>query len=445
MKYLKRGVHLPEKKERSLLTTNIVRSSTPRFIAISLLEKGNISAVSCVFEGDRVLVGTKIADGVDFKAVPIHSSVSGFISKVMPEQIQIESDERDSLDPVIQPQLFVSENPDELIEIVRQAGLVDMGSCSIPLHMKLEEAKMAHIHTLVINGCESEPYLTADHVLMLNHGLEILKGTESLRIACGARQAVIAIERNKLEAVEILKTKNYSLRLNQIEICSFPVKYPQGTERALCETLLERPFRKGESALKAGILVLNVATAFAAYEAIYVGKPLIERVVTVTGECIAEAKNIWARIGTPLSYLIHQCRGLLRDSVRLVLGGPMTGEAINSLDFPVTKNTTGIVALPVESNDVEKEAPCIRCGLCVDRCVASLQPEILVKAIRKENFNLAKEYKLEECIECGVCAYICPSKIPLLEMIQNGKRAFLKKTEPAPIPEYHDVELATHS
>ena len=433
MRTLKKGIRLPDFKYRSLSSTHIHLPQASRFITILLNQHGNGSVKPCVQKGDQVFVGTKVAEGEDWASAPIHSSVSGRISEITQDSVIIESDEADRLDSSIQVRSEISTDHGQLIEIIRQAGIVDLGGSAFPTHVRLAEARSKNVEILVLNGCESEPFLTADHVLMLNHPVEILKGAELLRIASSAKRAVIVIEQNKLEVVEILNSKNYNLKIETLSTLTVPVRYPQGSERALVEAVTNRKLPWNQSALEVGVLTQNVATAFAVYEAVYLKKPLYERVITVTGDCIVEPKNLWARIGTRAVDLIRSSKGLMREPNRIIFGGPMTGEAIEHLEVPVTKKVQGILALPPDLT-VSEEEPCIRCGLCVDVCPESLVPEALIRAARAGDQELAEDYDIDSCTECGSCAYICPSKIPMVAIIRNGKQPPSLKENVRPEP-----------
>ena len=435
MKTFKQGIRLPDFKYRSLSSTHIHLPQPARFITILLNQHAETLLKPCVRPGNLVFVGTKIAEGENWVSAPIHSSVSGRVSEITRHSIVIESDEADRLDPSIQMRGEIPSDPDQLIEIVRQSGIVDLGGRGFPTHVHLAEARKKGIETLVLNGCESEPFLVADHVLMLNHPVEVIKGAELLRVASGAKRAVIVIEQNKLEAVEILNSKNYNLKIETVSTITVSTRYPQGSERTLFKTVTGRELNWNQSALAAGVLIENVATAFAVYEAVYLKKSLYERVITVAGDCVVEPKNLWARIGTRAIDLIRSCKGLMREPARVVFGGPMTGEAVPDLEIPVTKKVQGILALPPELVAVYEEEPCIRCGLCVEVCPESLMAETLIRAVKIGDQELAKEYDIDSCTECGCCAYICPSKIPMVDMIRKGKQVSLKES-PRPQPAY---------
>lgn len=421
MKPLKRGLVLPDHKYRSLSSPKIYPTRTPHSVKILLNQHEGEILSPCVKEGESVCIGTKIAEGNNWASPPIHSSVSGHVIKIDEAAITIVSDDRDQMLPEIRPRHHIPEDPKELIEIIREAGIVDLGGSPARIHLRLSEAMEKGIETFLINGCESEPFLATDHLLMLTHPVEVLKGAELLRIASGAKEAVIAIEQNKLEVIELLNSKNYSFKFDRVRTQALPVRYPQGSEHALVETFTGCRLRAGESSLRAGVLVANVATAFAVYEAVYLGKPLYERVVTVTGPAILEPKNLWARIGSSAEELIRLCKGFMRDPHRIVFGGPMTGRAIQNLEEPITKSIQGILALTHDVMNLGEEVPCIRCGLCVDVCPEYLLPETIVRALRHGDQNLAQEFEMDHCTECGLCAYICPSKIPLVAVIREGK------------------------
>lgn len=421
MKPFKKGLKLPDFKYGSLSTAKIQTLPPPRFVEFMLNQHAGVVLKPSLQEGDEVLVGTKIADHSNENSVPLHSSASGRVSKITTDSILIESDEADRIDPSIHPRAEVPQKPEELIQLIRQAGVVDLGGSAVPTHVRLLEARKQNVHTLIINGCESEPFLTSDHVLMLNHPVEILRGTELLRIASGANRAIIVTERNKLEVIEILNSKNYNLKLNTIKTAHFSSRYPQGSERVLAESILGKSLKHAQSVLQAGVLVENVATVFAVYEAVYLNKPLYERVITIAGPCVFEPKNVWARIGTKASDLIRSAKGFLRQPRQVLFGGPMTGEAIGDLERPITKKVQGILSLSPELIASGQEQACTRCAKCVDVCPESLIPETLMRAVRKEKYELAFEYDIQSCTECGLCSYVCPSNIPLVSLIQFGK------------------------
>jgi len=421
MKPFKRGLKLPDFKYASLSSLKIHRLPPPRFVTVRLDQHPGAVLRPCVREGELVGVGTQIAHGTEPISVPLHSSASGRVHEIGHGFIRIESDEADSRDSSIRPNDVPASDTERFVELLRQAGIVDLARNPSPLHWQLLQARARGIHTVIVNGCESEPFLTCDHLLMLNHPVEILKGTEMLRNASGARQAIIAVEANKLEVVELLNSKNYALKIKMVKAQTLPTRYPQGAPRTLARTITGLWAGSDEDLIRIGVLVVNVATAFSVYEAAALGKPLYERVVTVSGPCVLEPKNLWVRIGTPVGDLIRAAKGFMRPPERIILGGPLTGDAIESLEEPVVKKTQAVLALPPELTHSGREEPCIRCGWCLQVCPESLFPETIVRAVRKENLELAGQYEIERCTECGCCAYICPSKIPIVSIIQKAK------------------------
>ncbi|OGW77563.1 MAG: hypothetical protein A3J52_02235 [Omnitrophica bacterium RIFCSPHIGHO2_02_FULL_49_9] len=422
-----RGIRLPSHKDRTLYSLQIGCPPPPPIVKISLPKQMLSSLSPCVHVGDSVCVGTKVVESFNWMSVPIHSSVSGKVSEVHSEFIVIESDGLDRPDASIQVRGDIPLESDWLINTIRENGIVDLGGSGEPIHPRLLEARGAGVETVILNACESEPFLTSDHVLMINHAVEVLKGAELIRVACGAKRVVIATEWDKREAIEVLNSKNYNLKFKTIETAMLPVRYPQGDHRVLFESVTRKKLAKGETFIAKGVLIEHVATAFAVYEAVYLRKPFYERVITVSGSCVADPKNLWARRGTPAVELLSAAKGFLRSPDRVIFGGPMTGEPIDDFDRPVTPEVRAILALPAESVAAGVEEPCIRCGLCVDTCPETLIPEALVRAVRGKDHELEEEYRLDACTECGVCAYVCPSKIPIVSILREGKRQGQKK------------------
>ena len=425
MKRFQKGIRLPGFKDATLLSPRIHTPLGPHAITVFLSQGLGDPLTPCVTEGEMVLAGSKIAEGSSWASVPIHSSVSGRVSEVTDCFIRIESDTKDTLHPSIHPRAEIPTDPESLAEIIREAGILDLESPAFPAHLRLLEAQTAGVETVLVNACESEPFVTANHLLVLNHPGEILKGAELLRVASGAKRAVIVLTDDKREVAEILNSKNYNLKIKTVEVLILESRFPQGFVRTLAQTWLGRKLFRNESPIEAGVLVQNAATAFAVYEAVYLKKPFYERVVTVGGPCIFEPKNFWAKVGTPAHELIGSAKGFLREPERVIFGGPMTGVTIGDLEAPVTKSTSAILALPAELTISGAEESCIRCGLCVEACPEDLRPEMILRAVRHNQMAVAREYAIDSCTECGICAYLCPSKIPLVDVIRKGKKTFL--------------------
>jgi electron transport complex protein RnfC len=294
-----------------------------------------------------------------------------------------------------------------------------MGGASFPTHVKLEIPAGMKVDTLLINGVECEPYLTADHQLMLEKGEEILQGTQFLMKVLGVARAIIGIEVNKPDAILLLN--NLSLKFPGITVQALEMKYPQGSEKQLIQALTGRQVPPGALPASVGVLVNNVATTYAVYEAVTKNKPLIERVVTVTGKAVKLPGNFLVRIGTPISELINAVGGMPENTGKVVIGGPMMGRAVASLHIPVTKGMSGIMLIPESEASRQADLPCIRCAKCVEGCPMNLEPYLMMQLVEKRMWDQAKMNHITDCMECGSCSYTCPSARPILDNIRIGK------------------------
>jgi electron transport complex protein RnfC len=298
-------------------------------------------------------------------------------------------------------------------------GVVGLGGATFPSHVKLMVPEGKKADVLIINGVECEPYLTSDHRLMLEKGEEVLVGTSILMKGLGVNRAIIGIENNKPDAIDNMRklAKSYQ----GIEICPLKVKYPQGGEKQLIKATIKREVPSGKLPIEVGAVVNNVGTAFAVYEAVQKNKPLIERVVTITGKSVTKPGNFMVRIGTPIGQLIEQAGGLPEDTGKIIGGGPMMGKALLSTETPVVKGSSGILILrEADSRRVEMKA-CIRCGRCITVCPMGLEPVLLAQLAEQEMWDEEEKEKVMDCIECGSCHYTCPSGRPLLDYIRLGK------------------------
>ena len=419
------GIHPPEFKEQTA-EKPIESLPPPEKVIIPLLQHFGATAQALVKKGDEVSLGQKIGESKALFSASVHSSVSGKVLSVdntnhpggnpVPA-VTIANDGEDRLFPGNEGAKDpFSLSPDEIRQKVRDAGVVGLGGAAFPTSVKLSPPKDKPIDTIIINGCECEPMLTADYRLMLESPEGILKGAELARIATGAERIIVGIEDNKKKAFELLQDKIQEIRG---EVALLKTKYPQGAEKNLIYALLRREVPRGGLPFDVGIVVQNVGTAKAIWEAVNEGKPLYERAITVSGNGIEEPKNILVRIGTPFQKIIEFCGGLNEGADILVMGGPMMGISQWSLDTPLIKGTSGILAWTSPSPSIEY--PCIRCSRCVEHCPMGLVPTQLAKYIRYDNLTDAEKWGILDCVECGCCQYICPSKIPLVHWIRLGK------------------------
>ncbi|HSV88120.1 MAG TPA: electron transport complex subunit RsxC [Bacteroidales bacterium] len=423
------GVHPPENKlsEKS----PIVVLPIPETVVIPVAQHLGVPAIPVVAKGDQVKAGQLIARSSAFISGNIHSSVSGKVIKIddMPDScgylrkaivIKVEGDEwieGINTSPGIIRECFLS--PKEIVDKVIEMGVVGMGGATFPSGVKLMPPPGKKIEVLIINGVECEPYLTSDHRLMVERPEEILIGVSLLMKATGAGKAMIGIENNKPDAIEIMK--HSAQDFPGITIHPLKVKYPQGGEKQLIQALTNRMVPSGKLPIEVGAIVFNVGTAFAVYEAVQKNKPLVERVVTITGKNLEKPSNYLVRIGTPVRALIEAAGGLPSDTGKLVNGGPMMGKALNSVDVPVTKGCSGILLFRDPESLRKPAVNCIRCARCLDGCCMGLEPYLLAVLAEKKRFEDCETQRIMDCIECGSCSYICPSGRPLLDHIRVGK------------------------
>jgi len=428
--FKKGGVHPPENK----LSANQKIETTPISIqvVIPLSQQIGKPSIPVVNKGDVVKVGTLIGKADGFISANIHSSVSGKVIKIdnantlsgfrLPSvYIEVEGDEWeeniDKSDTLIKE---CSLTPQEIKDKIFAGGVVGMGGATFPLHVKLSPPPGSKAEYLLINAVECEPYLTCDHELMLEKGEEIIAGVRLLMRAIGVDKAKIGIEANKPDAIDHLA--RISQDYKGIEVVPLKVRYPQGGEKQLVEATIGRQIPSGALPISVGAVVVNVATVFAAYEAVQKNKPLIERVVTVTGKHVKKPSNILSRIGVPMSQLIEQAGGLPEDTEKIIGGGPMMGKALVGTDVPVTKGSSGILIMPSLDAQRKEMKNCIRCGKCVSICCMGLTPYFLMTTTEFSDWDKAESVHITDCVECGSCSYICPANRPLLDYIRLGKK-----------------------
>ncbi len=426
LRSFKGGVHPPENKNLSS-GEKIIPIPPPQILIFPLSQHTGAPCQLVVKKGDKVKKGTLIGASEKFISSFIHSSISGTVKSIENtphpvvgrfQSIVIENDGQDIAEEPISPNKNIETlSSDEIIKIVREAGIVGLGGAAFPTHVKLSPPKEKVIDTFIANGAECEPYLTCDHRLMIEKGEEIVEGIKILRKILTPKKCIIAIENNKTDAIE----KMAELVQNEdIEVVSLEVKYPQGGEKQLIKTVLGRDVPSGGLPMDVGVLVHNVGTLFAIYEAVYLGKPLYERVITVTGE-VEKPGNYLVRIGTPVKDILNFCEVDWDNAGKLIFGGPMMGIAQQDIETPLIKGTSGILVQSKDEVIEDEEAPCIRCGRCVETCPAYLLPTQIAKVVRAEKWGKLNELHIKDCTECGACSYVCPSNIPLVQYMKLGK------------------------
>ena len=421
------GVHPPERKEATR-DKRIENARLPQQVSIPLSQHTGTPAEPLVSIGDKVKAGELIGRAPANVSAPVHSSISGKISEIKPLpyssglSIVIKSDGKDE---------WISKPPDQnalgsltaekIKEIIKEAGIVGMGGAGFPTHIKLSPPK--NIDVYVLNGAECEPYLTCDERLMIENPKDIIDGFQLLMKAANVKRGYIGIEDNKPEAI---KEMSEEIReLPNLEIRVIKTKYPQGGEKQMIKALLGKDVPSGGLPFEVGVLVSNVGTAFAVAEAVQRQKPLVERVITVTGSGVMEPKNLRVRIGTLICDIINDnCGGYREEPGKVITGGPMMGTAQWTSEIPVIKGTSGIFVQTAEEVDNGEYFDCIRCGKCTTACPVSpyqLMPNMIFALVQRERFAETEDYGLLDCIECGACAYVCPARIPLIQSIKYAK------------------------
>lgn len=423
------GVHPPENKLSA--GSKIQALPIPEQVIIPLSQHIGAPATPVVQKGDNVKVGQLIAGASGFVSANIHSSVSGTVVSIdnitdaaglsKPAiTIQVEGDEW--IDDIDRSEKILNSNnltKEEIIKAITAAGIVGMGGATFPTQVKLTPPPGSKAEFLIINGVECEPYLTSDHRVMLEKAEEVLIGVQLLMKAIGVQRAIIGIENNKPDAIEHLK--QLASKTIGIEICPLKLKYPQGGEKQLIQATTGRTVPSGGLPIAVGAVVQNIGTALAVYEAVIKHKPLIERVVTVTGKSLARPGNYLCRLGTPISKLIEAAGGLPENTAKVIGGGPMMGRTIVNIDSPIMKGTSGILIISNKEAARKPVRECIRCGKCVSACPMGLEPYLLAKLSMFNLLERMEEEKVMDCIECGSCSFTCPSTRPLLDYIRLGK------------------------
>jgi electron transport complex protein RnfC len=432
--FSKGGIHPPENK---LGSGEAIRTMPlPETVTVPLSQHIGAPAVATVAKGDKVLTGQLIAKAGGFVSANVHSPVSGTVTAVdsvigagglrqAAITIKVESDEwMPTIDRSEKLAKGCPLEADEIIKKIAEAGIVGMGGATFPTQVKLTPPAGKKAEFLIINGVECEPYLTSDHRVMLERGMEVLIGASILAKALRVERTYVGIENNKPDAIAHLT--ELATGFLAMEITPLRVRYPQGGEKQLIDAVVGRQVPSGALPIDVGVVVQNVGTALAVYEAVQKNKPLIERVVSVTGHGIATPANFLARIGTPVSALIEAAGGMTSTAEKVIGGGPMMGRAMSNIDAPVTKGTSGILVMNEQQASRCAETNCIKCGRCVSACPMGLEPYLLARQSEKQLFDELEAAHVYDCIECGSCAYTCPARVPLLDWIRQGKGNVMK-------------------
>ena len=429
----KGGVHVPEFKELTEKKSIIVAES-PQFAYIPLHQHTGAPCEPIVNVGDRVKIGQKIGESSAFVSGSIHASIAGTVKEIKMmytptgmkvKCVVIENDGTEEMDDFGTQKSLDELTAQEIIGIIKEKGITGMGGASFPAHVKFSPPKEKPIDTLILNGAECEPYLTSDHRVMLEQPELVVLGLKAVKKALNVEKAYIAVEDNKPDAIEALKKAVDPA--DGIQVVTLKTKYPQGDEKRIIDAVTGRKVPTGGLPMDVGCVVSNVSTSKAIAEAVLYGKPLYERVVTVTGKGIAEPKNVLARIGTPFGELIRQCGGFSAKPGKIISGGPMMGIAQFTLDAPIIKGSGGILVIPAEDVKEEPVLPCIKCGKCIEVCPSRLQPLFISAYALKNNSEMSDKYFALSCVECGACSFICPAKRPLAESIKNIKKEIIAK------------------
>lgn len=418
------GVHPDYHKAPEIPVTVI---APPKQVVLPLMQHIGAPCQPLVKVGDYVKLGEKIGENPAPMSAPVHATVSGTVIAVEPRphplgddvlSVVIENDGKDEaamMEPLSQEQL---KDPEAILNRIREAGIVGMGGAMFPTAFKIRGG-IGKVDKLIINGAECEPYLNGDHLTMLNYPEQLLKGIELVRIASGLDIAYYGIEKNKQDAIDLLRT--YDLKKYGVEIVPENVKYPQGAEKMQVKAVTGREVKPGGLPSGVGCNVVSTRTCYAIYQACYEGRPVIDRIVTVSGSALGKTVNALIRFGTPFAYIAEQCGGFVKTPRKIVLGGPMMGICATNFEAPNIKGTSGILFFTEEEDAHEDNPECIRCGKCLTVCPMNLEPVFMYMYYSKGNLEMLEKYHVMDCFECGSCSYNCPARMPLTHAFKTAK------------------------
>jgi electron transport complex protein RnfC len=430
------GVH-PKTQKTPTERKTIENGKVPQKVVIPVSQHIGAPSKPIVKKGDEVKKGQLIAEACGPVSSNIHATISGKVTSVNDQphptmgrclSITIESDGMDEwAEGVLTKRDWQQLNPEEILEIIKEAGIVGLGGATFPTHVKLSPPKDCSVDTLIINGAECEPYLTSDHRIMLEYTERLVTGILILKKVLGVNNVAVGIEDNKMDAIEVMKK---ALSGTDVKVVTLPTRYPHGAEKTMIRTVTGKEVPSGKLPMSIGIVVQNVATAVAVCDAVREGKPLLERVVTVSGSAIKEPKNLNLRIGTSFEEAIEACGGYSVPPEKIITGGPMMGVTQYTTEAPIIKGVNGILAFTKEEMNDGPQSACIRCGQCLNACPMGLNPSMLSilgeRSLAEEALN---DYHLLDCIECGSCAYVCPAKRKIVHLIRYSKKLSAKKKE----------------
>ena len=425
------GVHPHDNKMTRDCRIEVLPPAPGMFISVA--QHLGAPAVPVVAVGDKVKVGQVIAEPGGFVSAYVHASVSGTVKSIGPRadlagrpvthiEIAVEGDEW--LEGIDTTDTLVTEIPADnkaILDRIRLGGVVGLGGATFPTHIKLSPPPGSRCERVIVNGCECEPYLTSDFRVLLEKGEQVVIGTAILRQVMGNAPCTIAIEENKPEAIAHIREVIAKLGYEGIEVMELKMRYPQGSEKQLIDAVMHRQVGSGALPISVGAIVQNVGTVLAVYDAVQKNKPIVDNVVSITGECFPKQANLQVRVGTPFRYIIDSLGGMPADAAKVISGGPMMGKAVANLDASTLKGTSALLFLTEKQTRRAPETACIRCGKCADACPMGLEPFLLQKLSRIADVEALEANAAQDCIECGCCLFSCPAHIPLLDIIRTGK------------------------
>lgn len=432
------GIHPPHHKS-STEHKSVEVAVQPKTVYIPLSQHIGAPCTPLVKPGDSVKKGQKIGEAGGFVSAPVHSSVSGTVKSLKQMTVpggqkvtcvEIENDFNEEISEEVKPYPGIEKmTGEELLQMIKDSGLVGMGGATFPTHVKLSPPKEKKIDVVVLNGAECEPYLTADHRLMLENPEEIVQGLQAIMKILNVEKGYIGIENNKPDCIQSME--NAAKVDPKIEVVAFETKYPQGAEKQLIYACTKREVPSGGLPMDIGLVVTNVATSAQVAKTLNTGMPLVERICTVTGSVVKEPKNLLIKTGTIYGEILEQCGGFTQPPAKIISGGPMMGIAQIKLDVPATKGSSGILCLSEAEIATSSSSNCIRCGKCISICPAKIQPMFISAYALKFDYESADKYKAMDCIECGSCSFVCPATRPLLQSIRVAKREILAQRRKA--------------